>query len=269
MKKELEKIEKLFIERDKRRRKASLQPIAYFTIALFLILATLACLAGAWKIYFALKGLRPLRVVEIEEPKATIPVEIERPGAAPTKEPTPTPIVWWQDKLRTVNELGSVYLMAPDEVVEEVKKHYVETIEFNNFDNPIFDPERLRELYPKFYTGKALEGLLASLEKKMRGEEIFWVNAHPYRAHLSVRYFSKDGMSCEVSDESEEMLALGYSYPERKVVAKAKVPRSLYVCRMVYDPEDGRWKFAEHLHQIELGGELPNPQGATLIGGEE
>ena len=45
--------------------------------------------------------------------------------AIPARTPTPTPLVWWQAELYEVSDLNNgTYLMAPQEVIEQVIAHY-------------------------------------------------------------------------------------------------------------------------------------------------
>lgn len=171
------------------------------------------------------------------------PAPIETPTSVPT--PTPAPLVWWQPELYKVEDVGTgkTYLMAPQEVVDEVIVHQKGSQE----GLAIYDLEKYRATLPTYYTGAMLQEQLEYAE-----EDVNWeVQEEGVTRTYEVKDFSPDGLEC----------TLGMVQQGGKVVAKDRrtggveewFSDTLTIMRMHYDLDDQRWKMAETIEIIELG----------------
>jgi len=177
-------------------------------------------------------------------PTSTVtPVPIETPTSVPT--PTPAPLVWWQPELYRVEDVGTgkTYLMAPQEVVDEVITHQKGSQE----GLAIYELEKYKAALPMYYTGAMLQEQLEYAE-----EDVNWeVQEEGVIRTYEVKDFSPDGLEC----------TLGMVQQGGKVVAKDRrtgeveewFSDTLTIMRMRYDLDDQRWKMAETIEIIELG----------------
>ena len=183
-----------------------------------------------------------MQVASSPTPTVT-PAPIEMPTSAPA--PIPTPLVWWQPELYKVEDVGTgkTYLMAPQEVVDEVIAHQKGSQE----GLAIYDLEEYKAALPTYYTGAMLQEQLEYAE-----EDVNWeVQEEGVTRTYEVKDFSADGLEC----------TLGMVQQAGKVLAKDRrtgeveewFSDTLTIMRMRYDLDDQRWKMAETIEIIELG----------------
>jgi hypothetical protein len=167
------------------------------------------------------------------------------PTRAPTATPTPEPLVWWQLELYEVKDVGTgqVYLMAPQEVVDEVIAQQKESQE----GLAIYDLEAYKAALPTYYTGEMLQEQLVSAE-----EDVNWeIREEGITRIYEVKDFTPDGLAC----------TLGMTQRGGKMSAKDRrtgeveewFSDTLTMMRMRYDLDDRRWKMAEVIEIISLG----------------
>jgi hypothetical protein len=168
---------------------------------------------------------------------------IETPTSAPT--PTPAPLVWWQPELYKVEDVGTgkTYLMAPQEVVDEVIAHQKQADDLL----AIADLEAYKVAMPRYYTGKMLEEQMAQAEESVKYEII----EEGINRAYEVKDFSADGLEC----------TLGMTQRDGRMIVKNRqtgetqegFSELLTIVRMRYDLDDQRWKMAETIEIIPLG----------------
>jgi hypothetical protein len=166
------------------------------------------------------------------------------PTRAPTATPTPEPLVWWQPELYEVKDVGTgqVYLMAPQEVMDEVIAHHGDTFSLDR----ISDVDEYRAALPTYYTGKLLEEQQSMVEEIVKWE----VQEQGVTRTYEVKDFSPDGLEC----------TLGMAQRGGKMLAKDRrtgeteewFSETLTMMRMRYDLDDQRWKAAEVIEIIPL-----------------
>jgi hypothetical protein len=154
-------------------------------------------------------------------------------------------LVWWQPELHKVEDVGTgrAYLMAPQEVVDEVIEHYDEARVLLQ----IADLGEYKAALPTYYTGKMLEEQLTEAEEFLK----FEVRLEGMSRTHEVKEFSPDGLECTLGVRQQGGKVLLTNRATGETVEAFS--NTLTIVRMRYDLQGERWKGAELMEIIQLG----------------
>jgi len=134
------------------------------------------------------------------------------------------------------------YLMAPQEVVDEVVAHYKSSEALLR----IADLEEYRTALPRYYSGKMLKEQTEQAPSFLKYE----IRMEGMDRSYEVKDFAADGMECTIGvRQSGGKVHLKDRTTGETVEAFSN---TLTIVRMRYDLDDRRWKGAELIEIVEL-----------------
>jgi hypothetical protein len=158
-----------------------------------------------------------------------------------------TNTVTWGRKLRRLHPgvAHQAEWMAPDDVVEQVRRDYLQVVEWLE-SAPFLDHPRHRA--PDYLTGDYLRRYfrLTHVPSRFSGTLI----AHH---NILVRHFSDDGTECFVIDAQSERQMLTYDERNNILLHTQALDDGTLVCRMLYDPLLRRWKLEAIIQALPSG----------------
>jgi hypothetical protein len=154
--------------------------------------------------------------------------------------------------------------MAPAEVVDQVKAHYRETVQWLEAAPVYIGFSRWRDQAPRFLSGACLVHFTASLQTARESTPgLFDVLRAEH--HLSVRYFSHHGVMCLLTDEQRDRRIATYSIATGDRLSTQDMGSSRVVFAMRYVSQgDARWKVDTYLQEMPLPAPL-RLHGARVI----
>jgi hypothetical protein len=156
-------------------------------------------------------------------------------------------VVPWGRKLRRLHAgvAQQAEWMAPDDVVEQVRRDYLHTVEWLE-SAPFLDHPRHRA--PEYLTGDYLRRYhrLISIPARFTGVLIA-------QHGILVRRFSDDGMQCLVIDCQTQRQILTYDERDSVLLNSQALADGTLVCSMVYDSLLRRWKLAAIIQELPTG----------------
>lgn len=153
--------------------------------------------------------------------------------------------------------------MAPAEVVEQVKAHYRETVQWLEAAPAYVGFARWRDQAARFLSGACLVHFTASLQTARESvPRLFDVLRAEH--HLNVRYFSHHGVMCLLTDEQLDRRVATYDLSTGARVTTQDMGSSRVVFAMRYVAQgEPRWKVDTYLQEMPLAAN--NPHGKVRI----
>jgi hypothetical protein len=153
----------------------------------------------------------------------------------------------WGRKLRRlhVGVAQKAEWMAPDDVVEQVRRDYLHIVEWLE-SAPFLDHPRHRA--PEYLTGDYLRRYHRLINMPMRFSGVLIA-----RHTILVRRFSEDGMQCMVIDCQTQRQILTYDERDSARLNSQRLEDGTLVCSMVYDALLRRWKLAAIIQELPAG----------------
>lgn len=142
--------------------------------------------------------------------------------------------------------------MAPDTVVEQVRKDYISAVQWLQ-ESMLQDWERRWAVAPTYLEGGYLrryQSLL--LQHRLSNQQLF---AGVLRAdhRVMVSEFCDDGESCILIDQQQQRRMATYYQRTGERVTTQDLGSGAVVFKMVYDPKLRRWKISEYIQELPLG----------------
>ncbi len=142
--------------------------------------------------------------------------------------------------------------MAPDEVVEQVRAHYLESAAWMT-DTALASWAHQWAQAPARLSGSALKrqrNLILSLRAQTRLQPVGVLRAD----HLvEVRQFSEAGSFCLVIDTQTQRRMATYNYRTRERLHTQDMGDGVAVYAMRYDAKAERWKIDSYVQALPLG----------------
>ena len=158
-----------------------------------------------------------------------------------------TSAIPWGRKLRRLRAgvAQKAEWMAPDEVIEQVRRDYLRVVEWLE-SAPFLDHPQHRA--PEYLTSDYLRRYHRLLTIPARFSGVL-IAQH----HILVRHFAEDRMQCLVIDGQSQRHLLTYDERENILLNTQAFDDGTLVCSMVYDSILRRWKLAALIQELPAG----------------
>ncbi len=142
--------------------------------------------------------------------------------------------------------------MAPDDVVEQVRTHYIEATNWLQ-DSAFLTWQDQRDYCTAYLAGKYLQQYRERVEHLRAGKTPTLVGVLRADHHVDVRQFNETGEQCYIVDSQTARRMATYQLPQVARLHTQDLGESTLVFRMCYDLADKRWKIAELVQELPRG----------------
>ncbi|TVR23424.1 MAG: hypothetical protein EA396_04110 [Anaerolineaceae bacterium] len=162
--------------------------------------------------------------------------------------------VSWIGAMRRVNAgtVDKAEWMAPDEVVEQARAHYLEAMDWLLHSQTHALSERMAKT-PHYFSGEQRRYHLELLNYYRHFEKMQYVGVMRCVHNVSVRHFSQDGERCLVIDDQTGCRMATYHIASGERCNTQDLGEATLVYQMAYDKTAERWKVDRYIQQLPAG----------------
>ena len=140
--------------------------------------------------------------------------------------------------------------MAPDDVVQQVRAHYLDAINWLQ-DSALMSPSRQWSGAADYLSATYLKRYRNLLLKERNSVEFAGVLRADHT--VEVRQFSENGLYCLVIDHQTERRMATYNRKTHERLHTQDLGDGVVVYAMLYDAEDQHWKIGSFIQELPTG----------------
>lgn len=173
----------------------------------------------------------------------------------------------WRSKMRQLRAAQITEWMAPDEVVEQVRAHYLEAMNWLT-DTTLSSWAQQWSQAPGRLSGACLKRQRRLVLNERSGRGVQFVGVVRCDHAVEVRQFSETGSFCLVIDYQSQRRMATYNRRTRERLHTQDLGDGIVVYAMRYDAIDQRWKIDSFVQELPPGWRAnPLVQEFTILPG--
>ncbi len=158
----------------------------------------------------------------------------------------------WRGKMRQLRVAEKAEWMAPDEVVEQVRAHYLEAVAWMS-ETMLSSWAQQWAQSPHYLNGSYLKRQRNLILSERARKRVQFVGVKRANHVVEVRQFSENGSFCLVIDTQTQCRMATYNRRTHERLHTQDLGDGVVVYAMRYDAEGERWKIDSFVQELPVG----------------
>ena len=158
----------------------------------------------------------------------------------------------WRAKMRQLRVAEKAEWMAPDEVVEQVRAHYLEAVAWMS-ETMLSSWAQQWAQSPHYLNGSYLKRQRNLILSERARKRVQFVGVKRANHVVEVRQFSENGSFCLVIDTQTQCRMATYNRRTHERLHTQDLGDGVVVYAMRYDAEGERWKIDSFVQELPVG----------------